>query len=212
MASPDRQECGWRVKDPARATVLFVDDDPSVTQAVVRALRQECFECVTANSAAGALEILQQRPVDVLVSDERMPATSGSELLAIVRERFPACVRIILSGQSDLEAAIRAINQGEVYRFLQKPCNPAELAATIQQALQHKRLQDLSRELLRQHQRRGRLLQALEARNPGITQLATDDDGAILVDERDAAVPMGDLLREMEDAVAGKTGVAAQDR
>jgi hypothetical protein len=65
---------------------------------------------------------------------------------------------------------------------------------------------------LRQHQRRGRLLQELEARNPGITQLATDDDGAILVDERDAAVSMGDLLREMEDAVAGKTGVAAQDR
>jgi DNA-binding NtrC family response regulator len=184
------------VSDAARATVLFVDDDPSVTQAVVRVLRQEHFECVTANSAAGALEILQQRPVDVLVSDERMPATSGSELLAIVRERFPACVRIILS----------------VYRFLQKPCNPAELAATIQQALQHKRLQDLSRELLRQHQRRGRLLQELEARNPGITQLATDDDGAILVDERDAAVSMGDLLREMEDAVAGKTGVAAQDR
>lgn len=188
--------------EPDRATVLFVDDDPAVTLAVVRMLRQESFHCVTANSATAALAVLEQRAVDVLVSDERMPETSGSELLTVVRQRFPACVRIILSGQSDLEAAVRAINQGEVYRFLRKPCHPAELAATIRQALQHKRLQDLSRELLRQHQRRGRLLQDLEARNPCITRLATDADGAILVDERDAAVSMGDLLRELEAAVA----------
>lgn len=198
--------------EPERATVLFVDDDPAVTQAVVRMLHQESFHCVTANSAAAALAVLEQRAVDVLVSDERMPETSGSELLAVVRQRFPACVRIILSGQSDLEAAVRAINQGEVYRFLRKPCHPAELVATVRQALQHKRLQDLSRELLRQHQRRGRLLQELEARNPGITRLATDVDGAILVDERDAAVSMSDLLRELEAATAVERAAAAPPR
>lgn len=189
----------------SRASILFVDDDPRVTEGLMRSMRREPYECVVANSAADALAIMERRHIDVLVSDEKMPMTSGSELLAIVRQRFPASIRIILSGQSSLDAAIRAINEGEVYRFLQKPCNPAELAATIRQALQHKQLQDLSRRLLREHRGRGRLLEELEARNPGITHLATDDDGAIIADEEDAAT-MEDLIREMESALTGRAG------
>ncbi|MFO1377700.1 MAG: response regulator [Steroidobacteraceae bacterium] len=195
---------------PARpsATVLFVDDDERVTDALRRTVRAEHLDCLTAQSAGEALEILQRRPVDVLVSDEKMPTTTGSELLAIVRQRFPATIRIILSGQSDLDAAIRAINEGEVYRFLQKPCDPRDLAATIRDALQHKKIQDLSRKLLRRYRHRGRLLETIERRNPGIIRVATDDDGAIFVDEDDADIDMDELLRQLETAVAA----SADDR
>ncbi len=187
---------------PDLPVILFVDDDISITTGLLRVLHREPFQCHAANSAAAALEILEQRAVDVLVSDEVMPMISGCELLATVRERFPWTIRIILTGQSSVEAAIHAINEGEVYRFLSKPCNPVELAATIKQALQQKQLQDLSRELLHQHRSCERLLEAVEARSPGIMRLATDSDGAIIADEPDEQTTIEDLLREMARTVA----------
>ena len=86
---------------------------------------------------------------------------------------------MILSGQADLEAAVRAINEGEVYRFLLKPCHPKELQMTILQGLQHKKLVAQSRKLLLEHQKNMNLLEALEKDNPGITKVEMDDDGVI---------------------------------
>ena len=86
---------------------------------------------------------------------------------------------MILSGQADLEAAVRAINEGEVYRFLLKPCHPKELQMTILQGLQHKKLVAQSRRLLQEHQKTQNLLEELEKANPGITKIDIDEDGAI---------------------------------
>lgn len=116
--------------------VLFVDDEPRVTTAVARMLRGTPFEVLTANSARGALEVLEQNDVDVIVSDERMPEMSGCELLAVVRRRFPEAVRIILTGDASLDAAIEAINEAEIYRFLTKPCSPEELQHCLESALE----------------------------------------------------------------------------
>ena len=82
-----------------------------------------------------ALRILVVEPVDVVVSDEDMPGMRGCELLATVREHSPGAVRIRLSGKGSLETAIHAINDGEIYRFLTKPCNTTDLAHTIRHAL-----------------------------------------------------------------------------
>ena len=86
---------------------------------------------------------------------------------------------MILSGQADLEAAVRAINEGEVYRFLLKPCHPKELQMTILQGLQHKKLVAQSRRLLQEHQKTQNLLEELEKANPGITKIDMDEDGVI---------------------------------
>src|SRR5579863_1778830 len=97
-----------------RANILLVDDESHVTAALSRHFPRERFEVLRAQSAAEAYEILDKRRVDVVISDERMPGEPGTEFLARVRQRHPATIRMILSGQASLDSAIRAINEGEV--------------------------------------------------------------------------------------------------
>jgi two-component system probable response regulator PhcQ len=183
------------------ATILLVDDEPNVTEALKRALRREPYEILTAISGAAALELLERRAVDVVISDEQMPGMSGSVFLSAVRKQYPHTIRMILSGQASLEAAVRAINEGEVYRFFLKPCNPTDLAFTVQQALAHKRLEEQSRRLLRKYQRQAATLARLEHNSPGILHLDTDEEGAVVVDESDAECDVNELLLQIEQAV-----------
>jgi len=186
------------------ATVLLVDDDPRVTSALLRALRREPHHFLAANAASEALLLMDRHKVDVLVSDEMMPEICGSQLIAIVRRRFPACIRIILSGRGSLEAAIRMINEGNVYRFLQKPCSPAELAATIRQALQQKKLQDLSRSLLKRHRKcvyQSGDTTMIRFGFSGQAGLAGGGDDTVIVEE-DENLSLEDLVRELEEAVS----------
>lgn len=126
------------------ATVLLVDDDPNVLRGLVRMLRLQPFQFYTAHSAEEAMEVLKSRPIDVLVTDERMPGTSGMDLLAWSAKHFPEVVRILLTGFATTEIAIRAINESLVFRFFTKPCDPVALALAIHEALEQK--QTLSKE------------------------------------------------------------------
>jgi len=186
-----------------KSNILLVDDEPNLTSALVRSLDRTQFEIFTADSAQKGLLILAGNDIDVVVSDERMPGMSGSEFLTEVRKQWPSTIRMILSGQADLEAAVRAINEGEVYRFLLKPCHPTELQMTILQGLQHKKLVAQSRKLLMEHQKNVNLLEELEKANPGITKIELDEDGAILMDDDDSGDTedvqslLDDLEREM---------------
>ncbi len=162
-----------------KSKLLLVDDEPNLTSALVRSLDRQQFEIFTADSAQQGLMILAGNDIDVVVSDERMPGMTGSQFLSEVRKKWPNTIRMILSGQADLEAAVRAINEGEVYRFLLKPCHPKELQMTILQGLQQKKLVAQSRRLLQEHQKTQNLLDELEKANPGITKIDVDEDGAI---------------------------------
>jgi DNA-binding NtrC family response regulator len=184
------------------ATILLVDDEPNVTDALKRALRREPYRILTATSGPAAQEILQKQHVDVVISDEQMPGMSGSVFLSAVRKQYPHTIRMILSGQASLEAAVRAINEGEVYRFFLKPCNPVDLSFTVQQALAHKRLEEQSRRLLREYQKQATMLARIEQESPEILRVDTDDDGAVMVDEADAECDVNDLLKQIEDAMA----------
>src|SRR5258707_14670891 len=190
------------MKASMRATILLVDDEPNVTDALKRALRREPYEILTATSGAAALELLGRHHVDVVISDEQMPGMSGSVFLSQVRKEYPHTIRMILSGQASLEAAVRAINEGEVYRFFLKPCNPTDLAFTVQQALAHKRLEEKSRRLLREYQKQASMLARVEQESPGLLQLDTDEQGAVVVDEADAECDVNDLLLQIENAMA----------
>lgn len=96
-----------------------------------RALRRQPFDLATASSGTEALRALEREAFDAVVSDERMPEMSGSDLLVEVARRHPSTVRITLTGAGSLEAAQRAINEATIYRFLMKPIRPADLARTI---------------------------------------------------------------------------------
>lgn len=114
-----------------RRRVLFVDDEPHILEGICRMLRPQRGELEVLTAAGGeqALALLASTPVDVVVSDMRMPRMDGTELLAAVRQRHPRSVRIILSGQSDRDTIVRATRAA--HQFLSKPCDPRELRATI---------------------------------------------------------------------------------
>jgi len=178
-----------------KTIVLFVDDETQLLDALKSALHKEPFEILTADSGFKGLEVLSRRRVDVVVSDEQMPGMSGSKFLGLVRQRYPHTIRIILTGQACLEAAIRAINEGEVYRFLTKPCNSVDLAITIRQALQMKDLALQSALLLSKARKQQKILDDLERENPGITEVKTDEVGAFLLEEKE--IDMERLLAEI---------------
>src|SRR5579871_4385178 len=98
-------------------TVLFLDDEPAILEGFARLLRKEPYTVLTATSGVAALAVLGRQPIDVVVSDERMPGMSGSEFLDQVRTQYPCIIRIMLTGQARMEVATRAIQQG-LYRFL----------------------------------------------------------------------------------------------
>ena len=134
-------------------TVLFVDDEVNILKALQRLLRMEDMHVLTASRANEALELLERNPTQVVVSDQRMPEMSGVDFLAVVRERHPDMVRMMLTGYTEMNVAVDAINRGEIYRLITKPWNDDELRATIRQAFDHadlkaeiKRLNQVTRE------------------------------------------------------------------
>jgi DNA-binding NtrC family response regulator len=119
-----------------RHSVLLVDDEPEILFSLRGLLRRE-FDLYTAQSGAEALEILRQHPVQVIMTDQRMPEMTGVELLRRVRGEAPDAIRMVFTGYADIKAVIDAINQGQIYRFLTKPWDPDELCAVLHQACEH---------------------------------------------------------------------------
>jgi putative nucleotidyltransferase with HDIG domain len=138
---------------PHAHTVLFVDDEVNILKALQRLLRSEDMNVLCASRGEEALEALQKHPVQVVVSDQRMPEMSGVDLLSRVRELSPNVIRMMLTGYTEMDVAVDAINRGEIYRLITKPWNDDELRATIRQAFDHadlkseiKRLNQVTRE------------------------------------------------------------------
>jgi response regulator RpfG family c-di-GMP phosphodiesterase len=129
------------------APILLVDDEVAILDGLRRQLRRK-FRVHTANGGAEALELLQNEPVAVVVSDMRMPQMDGATFLSRVRALYPDAVRILLTGQTDTQAAITAVNEGQIYRFLTKPCPPEVLLAEIGSAVELSRLMTAEKEVL----------------------------------------------------------------
>lgn len=125
--------------DNSTDTLLIVDDEPNILNALRRLLRHEDFAVLTATTPALAFDLLAKHKVQVVVSDQRMPEMNGTEFLARVKQLYPETVRIILSGYTDLESLTEAINRGAIYRFLVKPWDDRELLAQIREAFRFAR-------------------------------------------------------------------------
>ncbi len=128
--------------------VLLVDDEERVLEGYGRILKRH-FDVLTANSGERALAVLDsESSVAVIVADMRMPNMDGIELLTQTRQRHPDVVRMMLTGNADQRTAVEAVNQGEIFRFLNKPCASDELTRAITAAVAHHRLLLAERELL----------------------------------------------------------------
>lgn len=128
--------------------VLFVDDVPAVLEGYKRLLHKELSIDTAVGGQQGLAAIRQRGPFAVVVSDMKMPEMNGVEFLSEVKSRAPDTVRIILTGYSDIESAIHAVNEGNIFRFLTKPCPKETLLKAVSAALMQYRLINAERELL----------------------------------------------------------------
>jgi response regulator RpfG family c-di-GMP phosphodiesterase len=128
--------------------ILLVDDEPNVLESIQRQLRNR-FEVKTAQSGDEALEVLKtDGPFTLIVSDMRMPGMDGVQLLSSVKDMYPDTVRIMLTGNADQETAVAAANNGQIFRFLNKPCSTATLATALALGVRQHKLLIAEKELL----------------------------------------------------------------
>lgn len=128
-------------------TLLLVDDEPSILAALRRLLRHDGYAILACADPLEALAVLAEQPVDVILTDQRMPGMSGVEFLRRVKEAYPDTVRIVLSGYTDLQFVTDAINEGAVYKFLTKPWDDEQLREQIRAAFRGKAIADENRRL-----------------------------------------------------------------
>jgi CheY-like chemotaxis protein len=131
-----------------RPRVLCVDDDAFMLNILTRTIGAD-YEVLTSSGGAEALQLIESsEPIQVVVSDHRMPGLSGAQLLQALRDKHPLIVRILLTGETDLVEAVAAMNQAGLFRFLLKPGTRPVLLDTLQAAVAQYQLQVAERELL----------------------------------------------------------------
>jgi response regulator RpfG family c-di-GMP phosphodiesterase len=123
------------------ATLLFVDDEANILSALKRLFRPLGYRIFTAESGAEGLEVFEQNPIDLVISDMRMPEMSGAEFLEKVRSKWPDAMRILLTGYADVTSTIAAINKGEIYRYIAKPWDDNDIVLMVKHALERKNLE-----------------------------------------------------------------------
>ena len=146
MEAPPAQASASEGKDVGRRqTVLLVDDEEDIRESL-RALFEACLEEVevrTAESGPAALEVLAREPVDLIVTDYKMPGMTGLELLAQAAKVAPQVPRILVTAFPDLEIAIRAINEANIENFFTKPFEPDQVLNVVRALLYEQRAQEL---------------------------------------------------------------------
>jgi CheY-like chemotaxis protein len=158
---------------PERSRILVVDDEEAILETMTYTFEDE-YQVLTATSATQALDLLEREgPVAVVISDQRMPEMTGVEFLSRVFEMEPTTTRIILTGFADMDAIIRAINDGHVYAYITKPWEPADLKQVVKRAVDHHQLAVENERLLRDLHDANVILEAV------MDQL---DTGAVAVD------------------------------
>ncbi|MBI5741102.1 MAG: response regulator [Nitrospirae bacterium] len=162
-------------------SILIVDDDPDVISAIRRSLLDEPYVIFTANSGAAAIEVLKEHRIKLIISDEKMPGMTGTELLATAKNMLPETVRIMLTGYASIQAAMSAVNSGEIYRFFTKPWDDIELKLSIRSAVEKFNLEEENRRLLATVRSQVLELKQLEKLHPGITSLKKDSDGHLIL-------------------------------
>jgi two-component system probable response regulator PhcQ len=182
--------------------VLLVDDEQNILHGLARALRLQPYQLYTATSGEEAMLILKGHNVDVIVSDEQMPGMCGGDLLAWVADNYPEVMRIVLTGHPTVETAIRAINEGAVYQYFIKPCNPAILGVAIRKALEHKALLVENRQLLDVNRRQMQELEDYRRDLEVLTGVVSQDIQEPLQTVARSCQSLGEQYRDMFDPKA----------
>ena len=134
------------------STILLVDDEPGVLNALRRQLQEE-YHVLTAASGDAAIKIVSEEKVALIIADQRMPGMTGAELLRRTRGISPDTVRILITAYADLNATIEAVNQGGIFNYIAKPWEPEELSAVVRSACETFALRQENKRLMAQLQK-----------------------------------------------------------
>jgi response regulator RpfG family c-di-GMP phosphodiesterase len=156
-------------------TILCVDDEANIVRALQRLLRDTGHHILTATSGDEALQVMEKTPVDLIISDLMMPGMTGTALMQRVCRLWPQVTRLLLTGHTDMAAAIAAINEGQVSRYLTKPWDDTELKLTINELFQHRGLEEEKRRLEALTQQQNVELKALNSDLEGLVQARTQE-------------------------------------
>ncbi len=131
----------------SKISILYIDDEENNLTAFKATFRRD-YKIHLAISAAEGRKLLEKESVDIIITDQRMPDESGVEFLVSILDKYPDPIRILLTGYTDIEAVINAINQGQIYRYITKPWNEQELRMNIENAYEVFSLRKENKELL----------------------------------------------------------------
>ncbi len=160
--------------------MLVVDDEPNILTALRRLFRKDPLDLIAASTAEEALETIKKYKIHVLLTDNKMPGMDGTELVRKVKEISPDTIRIMVSGQSDMEAVLSAVNDGEIFRFIQKPWSDIDLKITVNLAMAHCRLVHENYRAKKRLAEAERLLRVVEEKYPEVYEhCRTTTDPAI---------------------------------
>ena len=197
-----------------RFTLLFVDDEEGVLAAMRRIFSDENYVIITVNSAAKALTIMESEPVNLILSDHRMPGMSGAELLKTVRERWPETIRIMLTGHADINSIMGAVKEGAVYKFITKPWNDEDLRLTVSLALQQYVLLHENRrlkELTRSQQQKIKGYSGIFNENRGVMGKILIQEGVLRAEELEKAFAEMNPSEFLSDTIV-RLGIASESR
>ncbi len=173
--------------------IMIVDDEANIINALRRILTQFSYEIVSFTTPAEALDYATRTEVDLVISDFRMPVMDGATLLKKIKDIQPDTMRLIISGHSDRDGLVSAINDAAIYRFINKPWDEYDLMTAVANALkqkdilaENKRLADQVRKQTSLLDMQRSALQRLEQNHPGITKVHWASDGSIILDGEDA--------------------------
>jgi signal transduction histidine kinase len=184
--------------DTKEYSLLIIDDELEITKALARQFRSK-YNVFTATSADEGLAIMEQESVQVVVSDQRMPGMTGVDFFTRIKHKYPDALRLLLTGYTDIEAVINAINEGQVFRYVTKPWNPAELDSIIREAFEKYELITNNKRLINRLNEANQTLEAkvkertkeLEKANGRLSELNVEKNKYIGMVVHDLRNPIG---------------------
>lgn len=176
--------------------IVLVDDEKNVLSGLYRTLDRQDYNIKMFTNAERALEYIDEEPgdIDIIISDNKMPEIEGTDFLIRIKEKYPNIIRIMLTGNSSLEDAKKAIEDGKVYKFLTKPTDSDELKCIIRLALAHKDLWSQNRKLIEQLEKKDAELSNMKGKDT----LNPDNQSFIIDTNKDEN--LDDFLRKYFDS------------
>lgn len=162
------------LSDHDSATLLIVDDEKNILTSLSRLLEEECdFDVIAKSSAIEGLKVLEEEPIDLIISDMRMPEMDGATFLSEAAQRWPDTPRILLTGFADIESTIRAINDAGISHYISKPWDDALLVKIVNETIELKRLREQNEILLEEKEKQRQELERLTENQEAIIKSRT---------------------------------------